>query len=295
MSYVIAHFLVALLPEAVIIRAMCKVLDMRSNRLYVVVRLSLYCIAFSFKYLPSMPMIMELVTSITTNVIIPFVMSRGRVLSRLTRITLVNVGGIVTEFVGASTYHFISGGEFFPSEINQETILAVVMVYSLLALVAGIMLELVITLCARIDRERDTMLEPPVIFLSLFMFIGLDVLLVRLNQAGRYGLMGPFLCLLCCLCTLGAGMGLLVVAHRDAEAARIMADRAAMARQERHVRSVVEASVQRVTEMSRLRHDLANQVEVVERLVERGRYTDADHYLELLQLQAQALVGEEHE
>ena len=293
MTYDIIYFLVALIPEAVLIRAMCKVLDMRSTWLFITLRLAADCVSFLFRYLPNSYEIMKLVMFVTINVLIPFVMSRGPALTRLSRIVLVIAGGLLTEFVGASTYHLISGGEFFPSEINQDTIASVVVIYSLLAFFASIVMEFIITVCARIDRDRDAMLEPPVIFLSLVMFVGFDALLGRTNDAGVYSLMGPFLCFLCCLCTLGSCMALLAVARRDAEATRLAADQVAFARQERHVRGEIEASVRRTTEMSRLRHDLANQVEVVEGLAAQGRFADADQYLVRLQLQAQTLMGEE--
>ncbi len=292
MTYDIIYFLVALIPEAVLIRAMCKVLDMRSVWRFIALRLFFDCVSFLFRYLPSTNGIIRLALFLATNVIVPFVMSRGPALTRLSRIVLVIAGGLLTEFVGASTYHLISGGEFFPSEINQDTIASVVVIYSLLAFFASIVMEFIITLYARIDRDRDAMLEPPVIFLSLVMFVGFDALLMRTNDAGVYSLMGPFLCFLCCLCTLGSCMALLAVARRDAEATRLAADQVAVARQERHVRGEIEASVQRTTQMSRLRHDLANQVEVVEQLAAQGRYDEADQYLEDLQAQARKLGGQ---
>ena len=292
MTYDIIYFLVALIPEAVLIRAMCKVLDMRSTWLFIALRLLADCVSFLFRYLPDAPGIIRLALFLATNVIVPFVMSRGPALTRLSRIVLVIAGGLLTEFVGASTYHLISGGEFFPSEINQDTIASVVVIYSLLAFFASIVMEFIITVCARIDRDRDAMLEPPVIFLSLVMFVGFDALLTRTNDAGVYSLMGPFLCFLCCLCTLGSCMALLAVARRDAEATRLAADQVAVARQERHVRGEIEASVQRTTQMSRLRHDLANQVEVVEQLAAQGRFAEADQYLEDLQVQARKLGGD---
>jgi len=292
MVYHVIYFLVALIPEAVLIRAMCKVLDMRSTWLFITLRLLADCVSFLFRYLPSTNGIIRLALFLATNVIVPFVMSRGPALTRLSRIVLVIAGGLLTEFVGASTYHLISGGEFFPSEINQDTIASVVVIYSLLAFFASIVMEFIITVYARIDRDRDAMLEPPVIFLSLVMFVGFDALLMRTNDAGVYSLMGPFLCFLCCFCTLGSCMGLLIISRRDAEATRLAADQAALARQERHVRGEIEASVRRTTEMSRLRHDLANQVEVVDQLAAQGRYAEADRYLEGLQAQARKLGGQ---
>jgi len=298
MSYIAAHFFLALLTELPIMRATYKVLRMRSTRLFVILYLVLFCLGFINRYLPFSEVIrgaLSMVTSIAMLLVLPLALSTGSIRSRLIRICLICLGAGVTEYVGGATYGFISEGSFFPSEINRETIGSVITVFSLLIVLSISVNEAIITFCAKFERERDTSIEPPAIVLPLFTFLFLDLLYVRCNVTESRETIVPMLNLACSIATLTICAGLIAVARQEAEAARKSTDNAAMARQERHVRGEVEASVRRTVGMSRLRHDLANQVEVVERLAAQGRYADADHYLELLQLQARTLTGENHE
>ena len=296
MTYVALHFFLALLVELPIMRATYRILRMRSVGLFIALHLALFCFGFFIKYLPFSKIVIGLlsfVTSIAMLIVLPFGLSTGTVRSRLVRICLICLGAIVTEYVGGSTYSFISGGQIFPSELNRETIGSVVTVFSLLIVLSIAVNEALIMLCGYLDHERDVTMEPPVIVLPLVTYLFLNLLYVRRHAMELHEATIPVLLLACSVITLAICAGLIFVARREAMAARKATDNAAMARQERHVRGEIEASVRRTTEMSRLRHDLANQVEVVEGLAAQGRFADADQYLARLQLQAQTLMGEE--
>jgi len=296
MTYVVLHFFLALLVELPIIRATYSILRMRSVGLFVTLHLVLYCFGFFIKYLPAAKIVIGLlsfVTSITILIVLPFGLSTGTARSRLVRICLICLGAIMTEYVGGSTYSFISGGQIFPSELNRETIGSVVTVFSLLIVLAISVNEALITLCGYLDHEQGATIEPPLIVLPLVTYLFLNLLYVRRDAIELHEATIPMLLLVCSLITLAICAGLIFVAQREATAARKATDSAAMARQERHVRGEIEASVRRTMEMSRLRHDLANQVEVVEQLAAQGLFADADQYLARIQMQAQTLIGEE--
>lgn len=76
---------------------------------------------------------------------------------------------------------------------------------------------------------------------------------------------------------------MLGVAQRDVQAQRVVAERAAMARQLKHLRVQIDAMTRSSVSVRLLRHDLANQVRVVRQLAAKGSVTDADRYLATLQ------------
>ena len=150
MTYIALHFFLALLVELPIMRATYRILRMRSVGLFIALHLTLYCFGFFIKYLPLAKIVIGLlsfVTSIAMLIVLPFGLATGIVRSRLVRICLICLGAIVTEYVGGSTYSFISGGQIFPSELNHETISSVVTVFSLLIVLSIAVNEALIMFC----------------------------------------------------------------------------------------------------------------------------------------------------
>ena len=73
-----------------------------------------------------------------------------------------------------------------------------------------------------------------------------------------------------------SGYAMLGVARRNAQAQRVVAERAAMARQLKHLRTQIDAMTRSSVSVRLLRHDLANQVRVVRQLATKGSVEDAD-------------------
>ena len=82
----------------------------------------------------------------------------------------------------------------------------------------------------------------------------------------------------------------MILAHTDARARRRKANELASKEQISRMRVELAESARRSLELRRLRHDMANQVAVVDELVKHGRMTDADAYLAQLQQRAHALT-----
>ena len=78
-------------------------------------------------------------------------------------------------------------------------------------------------------------------------------------------------------------IALLVVAQRDAEARQLLVRHHIAKQQLATLQRQIAVSSARGDGMRKLRHDLANQVDVVRGLAERGDYEDADAYLADLQ------------
>ena len=85
----------------------------------------------------------------------------------------------------------------------------------------------------------------------------------------------------------------IVIARRDATAMRIITDQTASARQARHVVRSIEASVKASISMRFLRHDLANQRDLVLELAKSGHQEEASRYLKALHAQAHKLAREQ--
>ena len=292
MSLVAIQIFLSLVVELIFTRAMCMVLDMRSYPLYIALHLGCFCLSYYLSFSGTPQVVRILFINISTNFVLPIALSRGRLRSRLARMAAVNLGTLILEAVGDLLYIFVNP----ESRITEVSLAggnngAICLIYCALIPIAALAEEAVILVCRRAEDSTDTEVELPGILMMTLSFLSYIPLIIRadLTLDSRMGIY--IVATTYAVVSLVASLALIAVAREDAKAARLAANRAAIARQERHVRGEVVASVRRTVGMSRLRHDLANQVEVVERLAAQGRYADADHYLELLQAQARELGG----
>ena len=290
MQLKVIQVLLSLVVELIVIRAMCKVLDMRSYPLYVALHLGCFCLSYYLSFAATPHVIRIVIISVLTNYLLPIVISRGRLRSRLVRMTAVNLGTIILEAVGDFLYLFVHPeGRIIQTSLAGGDNGTICLIYCALIPIAALVEELVIITGRRIDDGLDTELEIPGVLIMSLSFVFYIPLIFRADRVPNHGVSVYFVAAIYATASLAASLVLISVAKRDAQASRQAADRLALTRQNRHVRGEVEASVQRTMEMSRLRHDLANQVDVVEQLVAQERFVDADRYLELLQSQARDL------
>lgn len=291
MFFTVMQVLLSFVVELLIMRAMCLVLDMRSNVLYVIAHT--FCFILSYYLLvTNAPFHMRiLIINIITNFALPIVLSRGRISSRVTRMMLVNLGSVVTEATGSLLYSISHVGEV----VQQSRRLtadpgSICLIYCALIPVTALTQEIIVAFFRKRDQDPDGSIELSGMAMMLLSFPELSFILLRSE-----GVIGErhdiyLASLLYAIVSLVVELGLIYVARRDAQIARRAADQAAALRQERHVRGQVVEAARRASGMGRLRHDLANQVGVVESLASQGRYAEADRYLAALQAQAQALA-----
>jgi len=290
MALKVIQVLLSLILELIIIRAMCKVLDMRSYPLYVGLHLGCFCLSY-YLSLSATPLVMRIIIiNVLTNYLLPIVISRGSLRSRLVRMTAVNLATVIFEAVGDFLYIFLH-----PDVHILQTSLAtgdtgtICLIYCAIIPIAALTEEMVVIACRLVDDGSDGEIEIPGVLMMILSFVFYIPLIFRADQTPGRGTGVYIVAATYAFVSLVISLALIRMAKQDAQASRQTADRVAFARQDRHVRSEIEASVRRTTEMSRLRHDLANQVEVVEQLAARGRYAEADRYLEGLQAQARTL------
>ena len=103
--------------------------------------------------------------------------------------------------------------------------------------------------------------------------------------------MAPVAVLVGSIATVVVVFAALEVARQDLQVSRRNADQAARTRRTRHIRAEVAGITRSSVGVRRLRHDMANQVGVIDELVSEGRCTEAEDYLAALQEQADVLSG----
>ncbi len=293
MELKVIQVLLSLILELIIMRAMCKVLDMRSYPLYVGLHLGCFCLSYYLSLSPTPFVTRIVVINILTNFLLPIVISRGRLRSRLIRMTAVNLATVIFEGVGDFLYIFLHPGiQLSQTSLATGDTGTICLIYCAIIPIAAVVEEMVVIACRLIDDGSDAEIEIPGVLMMVLSFLFYIPLVFRVDAAPNRGAGIYIVAAAYAFVSLVASLALISVAKRDAQASRQSANQAASIRQERHVRGEIEASVRRTTEMSRLRHDLANQVEVVEQLAAQGRYAEADQYLRSLQAQARKLGGD---
>ncbi len=271
--------------QLIVIRAFCKVLDMRSYTLYVGLYIFSYCLSF---YLLSagVPRIMNtLFINPLTNIVLPIALSRGPFRTRIIRVGIINLGGVLAETTGSLIYMII-GGRMYPEAFNQETFAGVATVYTLLLLIFSIVYEAIISICLRVDRQLDARIERPILVLMFASFLFVLGVIMRFDAMAATSFAASLITFLLSVATAAIVVGIIAIVREEAGEHRQAIHDLALARQVKHAQAEATASVRRAANLRKLRHDMANQIDVVRELANEGRLEDADRYLVALQVAA---------
>ena len=274
------------------IRANCLTLDLRSNRIYAICHL----VNVTANYLGAKfglpPVIRALILNPSTTVIMPIAYSRGPLRTRIVRVLTLCLAIVPAEAGSAGVYMLLGHGPYFTA-IDSSNYVDIALTYCVTIVLCAISFELLIYFYRRIDHKVDAQLETPVLTSMGACYTLILITFVRFASTGHrdaftligigtYALFG-----------IVYALATLTIARRDVATQRILANEAASQRQERHVTRLIEASSRKRGELRRVRHDLANQIDVVSELAESGRDKEASRYMATLRERVRQLSEDE--
>ena len=278
-----------LMAEALLIRAYVRVLhiehwgwfaacEIAADGLLIVLRAVLF---------PRAPLLLAFAQMLYY--LLPFLFSKGNLLKRAFSIAALVVALFVGDISASLLYtHLVDGP--IPNQITDfGDPTAVIFAYCVSLCVAASALELVIVLHNKLEKNDDEVLYAPIIAFPLGAVFLLTYVYSGIGTRGGMQMSSIGLVFAQCVLALAIALVLQAIAQRDFENQRAMADEVAAARQGKHLRATVASTARSSAGVRRLRHDLANQVDVGRELAAAGRTQEADRYLAALQEQAHSL------
>ena len=293
MNTYIASLAANLVTEFCSIRAYCKLLNIRSWRQFAFLHFVLFICAFLLQTTNGHP-VPRVIISVVLSPLLCFWFSKRTWKAILARIMLLNAGMAIGE-AQCMLLSLLLGGVTHPSFSDAASATPTVITFLFVTPTVIVVTEAIIVFCSHMDREPDASFGWPTLVL-MFVSYALFVLTGSLTfDNSEAGLTITLLALAyTCIC-IGLGLAIHLIARRESRARRNLVNLTAMARQAKHAKSEIAASTDRTLNVRRLRHDLANQVEIVNHMAQQGRLCDADKYLATLQSQAHSLAGASHE
>lgn len=280
--------------QLLLIRAHCHVLDIRAKKTFATLMLLALLYAFLERiYNPNYGTHISPFGPITLFVL-PIVFSRGRLRMRTTKSFLIAFALLASEGLGLAVCVLL--GMEIPVTVVPGTGMLdqsfVLVAYTGGLIFATILLEM---LMALFDDVMDATLTGPALTLLIISYPLISAVFMRAHVLSMMPSMLFAAAVLTTILTMFLCIALVYLTRKDVLATRQSADRMARARQARHIRIEVEGIARRSDDIRRLRHDLANQVDVVAELTRQGRVREADGYLEALIDQTRRIAGGAHE
>lgn len=300
MSYAVIPSLLSAVLSLIVFATMYAVLDIPNRVAYAslsvaFVLFAAYARVFLDPNLFILTIFMPLL-SIGATLVFPVVMSRGPLKMRITRIMIVSLGSCIVELLGNTFYNLFGGTPPVVLYNAPQNAAPIALTYCALIPIMAMIESTFVTFFKIQDRGPEADVSLSVIAFLVVSHLCIAASVYRVGIFSRTstlqtsatvlvkGLLISFACLL-----------LYFVVARDLKHLQRAAAHAAAMRQTKHAHSEVQAITQRALCLQRLRHDLANQKDVVFELIEAGHIARADSYLAALQEQANHVSGEHHE
>ena len=288
--YPLIEIIPSILLGFITIRATCSILDLRSNRVYAVCHMLNVVANLAAHTLGIPEFFRAFVLNPSTSIIMPIAYSRGPLRSRISRTLTLCFSSVVAEIPSILTFMMLGHGAYY-SQIDASNASDIALVYCITLLSASIAYETVILLCQRIDQRHEAEFETPVLAFLFVCFFLANFMVVRLTSQEHTSVLTYLSVGVALIASLAYGFLSLALTQRDVLAKRDLANNTARLRQEKHVIAQIVEVSRRNDDMRRLRHDLANQLDIVSELVAKGHTAQADQYLGALQEQASRITG----
>ena len=280
--------------QAVLICTLCRILSMRSNVVFAAVNMGLMGVMLILEYSELPRITNALMLAPLINIAFPIAYSRGSLRTRTVRVLVVQVTVAFSEVLVSALYALTANGAIDPVAAPDRVDIGIAAAAYIVALIvqAGLT-ELIVHIFRRREGARRGSPYPPVILYLLWSY--LLVMFSQMQLAATYARDSfRIISLIYPLFTLGIGIATLAITFREECIGREATTRSASARQEKHMRREVAASARRVAAICRLRHDLANQIALINELERLGDDKRADATLAELQSRAHA-IAEAHD
>ena len=269
------------------------VLQMRSNRAYVITLLAGTNLTLVLHYLGVPSIVRLLLVTIPFYYLLPIAWSKGPINRRIIWATLSLTCLLVGEVTGALTYNALTGSLYYQA-VTASTIPLIALTYTVSFISIGIIALLFVALHNRIDLGESPVSMVPIALLLIWSFVFFARLIVRwseLQSVNAFSSSSAAM-LICALLDIFIAFYSLSLAQAEAEASRKQAEAAALMRQTKHIRAEILTSSKHSAELKELRHELATQVGIISSLQERGDLDEVGKRLDVLLDQAQQIAGE---
>ena len=276
--------------ELVLIRATCKVLDMRSKALFAIGILATMAASFACRASGMPEGLRTAIIGPLSFFALPLVFSRGPMRKRISRICLLVSASLPAEFSAAISYSLLSGQSLFPSPGATIPTSEYALIYASSILTSAITYEAVIACCMRTDSRDLVPLNLSVIALVLESYVFFGFVIIRVNNLQEQGSFIAVAALLWTLVSFAIAVSALEIAQREAHALRDLANQVAITRQLHHIKREIRTMTHSSSSVRRLRHDLANQSDVINELLGEGHVDLAERYVLQLQNRADELT-----
>ena len=276
--------------ELIAIRATCKVLDMRSNALFAISILTLMGLSLTFRASGLPEGLRIAIVSPLSALVLPIALSKGSFRKRISRICLLTAAAPPAEYAATITYTLLSGQTPYPSTGMEALASDYALIYASCILTSAITYEAVIAFCTRADDRSLLPLNLSVIALSLETYLIFGFVSIRIYDAQSRSPLLAVAAFLCTVLSFVISISTLEVAQWDAKATKEHSSKVAIARQIYHVKREIVVTAHVSSSMRKLRHDLANQIGVVNELIDAGHVDVAEQFLLELQVRIHKLV-----
>lgn len=280
------QFLASLVTQLILIRAYCKLLDMRSNVVFGVLSVAGMIVALVVDALFAVPLFRTAVMGPVVFLVLPIACSRGPLRQRVLRCALIVTAMMLSLLPLTLMLLAIYGASVTENMGYTNATSALINLFISVASTAFFM-EVLLALVARWEKRKDITLVPPFVLLLLWSYL-ITVFCFTLAGNRAYGgdlRLGIVACayyvLVLALCAASVALF-----RGDVQTARHESQRALTDEQSKLVRAEIDAATKRAATTRRLHHVLANKAETICELVERGDTQGAKTYLCALRDQA---------
>ena len=292
MEYVAIQVLLTACIEIVYLRAVIRIMRLRSNRIYLAVMFADFLISIALKILDILPVLNSMLGLISFFVV-PVLLSVGNLRTRIVQATLLYLLLALTDLLGGVIYASLGSSTVVLDHVGPDNISLVITTYLVITCINILTFGAIIVLAERANDDGQPYLESPA---TVLLPAGVALYHAYITRAIDIGdpdvpLMSILPLLACCWISLLTIYLVLWAARREAEAQREMAEHTIAARRVRHTRHEVEGMAWRAEGMSSLRHELANQLRDIAKFAEAGEAAEAGRRLAKLSEQAQVISG----
>lgn len=276
--------------QALLICTLCRILSMRSNVVFAAVNMGLMGVMLLFEYLALPRIANALIFAPLINIVFPIAYSRGPLRARTVRVLVIQAIVAFSEVLVAALYALAANGAIDPVATPDRVDKGIAATAYIVAItVQAGLTELIVYIVRRREGARRGSPYPPVILYLLWSYLLVMFSQMQLDTTYARDTF-RVISLIYPLFTIGIGIATLAITFREERIGREATTRSASARQERHMRREVAASARRMAAIRRLRHDLANQIALVNELERLGDDERADQTLAELQSRAHAIA-----
>lgn len=290
MPYIMIRVALSAWMEIIYIRIVARMLTMHSKAAFYAIECLLFAVDSSL-YSLQMPVMLRMSFGIVSFLVVPIVMSAGRLTTRIARVLLLYFAVMLSELLGGTMYAFLSKGNAVPDVVNAQNLTSVVSVYLILILTETLLFEMSAAICDRIDAADGQPFEAHVALLVLVSLLFFTLSYARLSQIGANTLRATLASVAYCWLSLLVTSLIILSWKHEAESRRKMTERALSLRKVKHTRSEVASMARRACGMLSLRHALANQIRSIRTLAEAGNTDGAAQRIRDLKTQAQVLAA----